>query len=233
VGLKLDVEPNVYLDDEVAIKVQMEVSSVIREISGPASALAYQIGTRSAATVLRLRDGETQVLAGLISDEERSSANRLPGLGDIPMVGRLFSSTRDNNAKTEIVLLITPRIVRNVARPDSAAQPEPAGSEASVGALPLQLRRSAPRTLALSGSGAGRAAAPAAPAAPALAPAPAQAQPAERDEAAAQDGDDDQPQRAPAATSAAVVTPTPVAAPPAATSSVPLTPVAPLNTPAP
>ena len=155
VGLKLDVEPNVYLDDEVGIKVQMEVSSVTREVTGPAGSLAYQIGTRSAATVLRLRDGETQVLAGLISDEERSSANRLPGLGDIPALGRLFSSNRDNNSKTEIVLLITPRIVRNVARPDANAFSEPAGSEADVGAPPIQLKRSAPRTLSLSSGGAG------------------------------------------------------------------------------
>ncbi|MDP3167043.1 MAG: secretin and TonB N-terminal domain-containing protein [Hydrogenophaga sp.] len=155
VGLKLDVEPNVYLDDEVGIKVQMEVSSVTREVTGPAGSLAYQIGTRSAATVLRLRDGETQVLAGLISDEERSSANRLPGLGDIPTLGRLFSSTRDNNSKTEIVLLITPRIVRNVARPDANAFNEPAGSEADVGSPPIQLKRSAPRTLSMSSGGAG------------------------------------------------------------------------------
>jgi general secretion pathway protein D len=153
VGLKLDVEPNVYLDDEVGIKVQMEVSSVTREVTGPAGSLAYQIGTRSAATVLRLRDGETQVLAGLISDEERSSANRLPGLGDIPTLGRLFSSTRDNNSKTEIVLLITPRIVRNVARPDANAFNEPAGSEANVGAPPIVLKRAAPRTLSLSSGG--------------------------------------------------------------------------------
>ena len=155
VGLKLDVEPNVYLDDEVGIKVQMEVSSVTREVTGPAGSLAYQIGTRSAATVLRLRDGETQVLAGLISDEERSSANRLPGLGDIPTLGRLFSSTRDNKSKTEIVLLITPRIVRNVARPDANAFNEPAGSEAAVGSPPVQLKRSAPRTLSMSSGAAG------------------------------------------------------------------------------
>jgi general secretion pathway protein D len=159
VGLKLDVEPNVYLDDEVGIKVQMEVSSVTREVTGPAGSLAYQIGTRSAATVLRLRDGETQVLAGLISDEERSSANRLPGLGDIPTLGRLFSSTRDNNSKSEIVLLITPRIVRNVSRPDANAFNEPAGSEADVGAPPILLKKAAPRTLSMSsGSGARNAA---------------------------------------------------------------------------
>lgn len=152
VGLKLDVEPNVYLEDEVSIKVQMEVSSVVREVAGPANSLAYQIGTRSANTVLRLRDGETQVLAGLISDEERSSANRLPGLGDVPLLGRLFSSQRDNNSKTEIVLLITPRVVRNITRTDSGLEAEPAGSESNIGARPL-LIRSAPRAVSLSSRG--------------------------------------------------------------------------------
>src|SRR5471032_801436 len=78
VGLKLDVEPNIYLDDEVAIKINLEVSSVVKEITSKSGTLAYQIGTRSAATVLRLKDGETQVLAGLISDEDRTTANKVP-----------------------------------------------------------------------------------------------------------------------------------------------------------
>lgn len=165
VGLKLEVEPNVYLDDDVAIKIGLEVSSIAREIPGPGNSLAYQVGTRSAATVLRLRNGETQVLAGLISDEERSSANRVPGLGDIPMLGRLFSSQRDNNSKTEIVLLITPRIVRNVARPPAESVTVPAGSEGAVGAPALQLLRTEPRSVSLSSSPAGGAA-PARPPAP-------------------------------------------------------------------
>jgi general secretion pathway protein D len=225
VGLKLDVEPNVYLDDEVGIKVQLEVSSVIREVTGPSNSLAYQIGTRSAGTVLRLRDGETQVLAGLINDEERSSANRLPGLGDIPAIGRLFSSTRDNNSKTEIVLLITPRIVRNVARPDSNAFNEPAGSEASVGAPPLQLKSTAPRTLSLSGGAAPRAAAaPPSTPRPADTPAPTAADaPATADEAPAEPRDPPSAAPAPAPGSPAA----PPAAP-SAPSSVILTPVAPL-----
>lgn len=150
VGLKLDVEPNIYLDDEVSIKIGLEVSSIAKEISGPAGSLAYQVGTRSASTVLRLKNGETQVLAGLISDEERSSANRLPGLGDIPLLGRLFSSQRDNSSKTEIVLLITPRIVRNLARPEGLSTNVAAGSESSVGAPALQVRTAEPRGLSLS-----------------------------------------------------------------------------------
>ena len=150
VGLKLDVEPNIYLDDDVSIKVGLEVSSIVKEVSGPAASLAYQIGTRSAATVLRLKNGETQVLAGLISDEERSSANKLPGLGDIPGIGRLFSSQSDNNSKTEIVLLITPRVVRNLARPDAATATWPAGSESTVGTPALQVKKAGPREMSLS-----------------------------------------------------------------------------------
>lgn len=152
VGLKLDVEPNVYLDDEVGIRVGLEVSSVVKDVSGPAGSQAYQIGTRTAATVLRLKNGETQVLAGLISDEERSSANRLPGLGDVPVLGRLFSSQSDSKNKTEIILLITPRIVRNLAQPPGGGISVPAGSENAVGAAPLQIQRADPRTLSLSSS---------------------------------------------------------------------------------
>ena len=86
VGLKLEVEPLIYLEDEVGIKVALEVSNIAREIrTVGSSTLAYQIGTRNAATMLRLRDGETQILAGLISDEDRKSADRVPGLGDLPV----------------------------------------------------------------------------------------------------------------------------------------------------
>jgi len=134
VGLKLEVEPLIYLDDEVGIRVGLEVSNVAREVRGTATGtLTYQIGTRNAATVLRLRDGETQVLAGLISDEDRRSASRVPGLGDLPTLGRLFSSTRDSTAKTEIVLLITPRLVRTLARPEVRSAEFAAGTEASTG----------------------------------------------------------------------------------------------------
>jgi general secretion pathway protein D len=117
VGLKLDVEPIVYLDDEVGIKVGLEVSRIVREIRSTSGTLVYQIGTRNANTLLRLRDGETQVLAGLISDEDRRVADRVPGLGELPTLGRLFSSQRDENIKTQIVLLITPRLVRTLAQP--------------------------------------------------------------------------------------------------------------------
>jgi general secretion pathway protein D len=139
VGLKLEVEPLIHLEDEVAINVGLEVSNIVREVRSTSSAssgtgtLAYEIGTRNATTALRLRDGETQVLAGLISDEDRRTAARVPGIGEFPVVGRLFSSTRDATGKSEIVLLITPRLVRTLARPDARTLEFAAGTEASTG----------------------------------------------------------------------------------------------------
>ena len=135
VGLKLEVEPQIYLEDEVGIKVGLEVSNIANVVKGNNNnTLAYQIGTRNASTSLRLRDGETQILAGLISDEDRRSANRVPGLGNLPVLGRLFSSTSDNATKSEIVLLITPRLVRTLARPDARTAEFAAGTEGVAGA---------------------------------------------------------------------------------------------------
>ncbi|MDP1524973.1 MAG: secretin N-terminal domain-containing protein [Rhodocyclaceae bacterium] len=117
VGLKLEVEPTIYPNDEISIKLALEVSSVVKEIVSKAGTVSYQIGGRNAATVLRLKDGETQVLGGLINDDDRHNANRFPGLGRLPIIGRLFSREGNNNQKTELVLSITPRIVRSLTPP--------------------------------------------------------------------------------------------------------------------
>lgn len=144
VGLKLEVEPAVHLDDDVAIKINLEVSSIVREITTASGTVAYQIGTRTAATLLRLRDGETQVLAGLISDEEREAASKIPGLGDLPLLGRLFSTQKDETQKTEIVLSITPRLVRNLERPEAAVVEFWYGTEANPRAQPLAVESITP-----------------------------------------------------------------------------------------
>ncbi|MFG6433457.1 cohesin domain-containing protein [Roseateles sp. LYH14W] len=130
VGIKLEVEPTVYANDDVAIKVALEVSSVGSAVKTASGTLAYNIGTRNANTVLRLRDGETQLLAGLISREERTSSSRVPGLGDLPVLGRLFSSQQDNHKRTELVLAITPRVLRNARRADASETELWVGTEA-------------------------------------------------------------------------------------------------------
>ena len=140
VGLKLDVEPNVFLDNEVGVKINLEVSNIVREVRSRAGGLTYQIGTRLATTSLRLKDGETQALAGLISDEDRKGAVGLPWLIDLPLLGRLFSSERNDRNKTEIVLLITPRVVRNLATGTPDRNEHAGGTEAAIGAPPLRMQ---------------------------------------------------------------------------------------------
>jgi len=139
VGLKLDFEPQVYSDKEVGVRVSLEVSSITREIAGPSGSLAYQIGTRNASTALRLRDGETQVLAGLISDDERNTAAKLPGLGHMPVVGMLFGNNSGSGSKKEIMLSITPRIIRPPAVASADTHEVYSGTESAIRARPLRL----------------------------------------------------------------------------------------------
>ncbi|PTT87029.1 general secretion pathway protein GspD, partial [Pelomonas sp. HMWF004] len=143
IGLKLDVEPTIQLDNDVVIKIGLEVSNLIRQVTGPGGTTAYEIGTRNTATVLRLADGETQVLAGLINDEDRKSGSGIPGLSRIPVLGRLFGTQTDTRNKTEVVLLITPRVVRNLAVPDASLTRLASGTDASPGAFSSLLRREA------------------------------------------------------------------------------------------
>ena len=137
-GLKLDVEPNIFREDEVSIKVQLEVSNILEQLN-VSGTVAYRLGARNAMTTLRLKDGETQVLAGLINNEDRKSFAKVPYAGDLPVLGRLFRSDSINGSKTEIVLLITPRVLRNVSRPDTVAELFTSGTEAVPGSSPLRL----------------------------------------------------------------------------------------------
>jgi len=132
IGLTLNVEPTIYLDDDVGIKVSLEVSSIISQVTTTSGTSAYEIGTRTATTVLRLKNGETDVLAGLIDNQERTSGNKLPGLGELPVLGRLFGATTDDDQKTEIVLSITPHLIRNIQRPSASDANFPAGTESSL-----------------------------------------------------------------------------------------------------
>ncbi|MEE9614071.1 MAG: tetratricopeptide repeat protein [Thermodesulfobacteriota bacterium] len=118
VGLKLNVEPTIRPNDEIDIKVSLEVSSLGDRTTTASGTVVYQIGTRNTETVLRLSDGETQLIGGLISDEERTTVKKIPGLGDIPVLGKLFSNTEKERVKTDILLSITPHIVRRLDVPD-------------------------------------------------------------------------------------------------------------------
>lgn len=139
VGLKLEIEPTVSLDDEVSMKIALEVSNVLDTITTTTGTKAYRLGTRNTSTSLRVRDGETNILAGLIQRDERRSNTGIPGLNEIPLVSKLFGASQDTDTRTEIVLLITPRIVRNLEVPGVGQQEFLSGTETSVGGPPIQL----------------------------------------------------------------------------------------------
>jgi general secretion pathway protein D len=139
VGLKLDIEPTVSLDDEVSMKLALEVSNILETITRTSGTQAYRLGTRNTSTTLRVRDGETNILAGLIQRDERRSNTGVPGLNEVPLISKLFGAAQDSDSRTEIVLLITPHIVRNIDLPGVGLQEFLSGTESSVGASPIQL----------------------------------------------------------------------------------------------
>jgi general secretion pathway protein D len=139
VGLKLEVAPRIHLDGEVAIKVDLEVSTLGAPVTSRSGTRAHQIGTRGASTTLRLRDGETQILAGLIEDSDRANAAKVPFLGDIPLLGRLFGTRSSKTERNEILLSITPRILRTVALPAQLDIEFDSGTDNDIGSLPLAL----------------------------------------------------------------------------------------------
>jgi general secretion pathway protein D len=139
VGIKLEVKPHVYLEGDVGIEMSLEVSSITSQIPGPNGSLAYQIGTRDAQTNLRLRDGETQILGGLIQDQDTRSSDKVPGLGQFPLLGHLFRNDNNKDKKTEIVVSITPHILRAPTVADSRQRNVFTGTESAVREAPLRL----------------------------------------------------------------------------------------------
>jgi len=141
VGLTLDVQPTIHDDGNVAIKVALEVSTIIKQISVPigngGTTIAYEIGTRNTSTLLELKDGETQVLAGLIQDSDQRSTTEVPILGDLPILGRLFGSKGTTRDKNEVVLSITPRVIRTWPRPSSENSEFWYGSESQSRSVPF------------------------------------------------------------------------------------------------
>jgi len=156
-GVKLDVEPRIGLNNDVTMKVTLEVSTRISDIAGPSNAIAPLIGTRNAETILTLKDGETQVLAGLVDNRDTKSIKGLAGLLNIPGLDRLTSNQKVDRTKSEIVLLITPRIVRNLPRPTNMENEYHFGTASEAGKLPVKIQRTSAQSLAIapaaSGSG--------------------------------------------------------------------------------
>lgn len=149
VGLMLKVEPRISLNEEVSVKVNMEVSSILSKETTKTGLVAYSLGTRNAETLMTAKNGETQILAGLVKRNESDSIAGLPGVSGLPVLGRLFGSNGRSNERTEIVLLITPHIERNLDLPLSAVTTFLSGTESRVTteALTLESAQAVPARL--------------------------------------------------------------------------------------
>jgi len=108
IGVNIDLTPRTHHDDYVSLQLKVELSS----ISGTGYGGLPTFGNRSVATVIRLKDGETSVLGGLIRDEERTTLDGVPGLSDIPVIGRMFAKNHKERQETDIILTLTPHVVR-------------------------------------------------------------------------------------------------------------------------
>jgi len=137
VGLTLEVEPQIYSDNDVGIGINLIVSSIASTVK-VGDTIAYELRNRNATTKLQLKDGETQILAGLINDAESRSATSVPGLGDIPIIGRLFSNNHTEKDKSELVMSITPHVIRAKARPPGENTEFWYGTESRSGLQPLR-----------------------------------------------------------------------------------------------
>ncbi|NBQ69221.1 MAG: general secretion pathway protein GspD [Nitrosomonadaceae bacterium] len=155
-GVKLDVEPRIGLNDDVTLKVTLEVSSLLGTISNDKGATAPRVGTRNAETLLTLKDGETQVIAGLLDNRERKSAKGLAGLLNIPGLDRLTSNQDIERTKNEVILLITPRIIRNIPRPTNLESEYHFGTASEAGKLPVAINKTAAQSLSIAPAGSGR-----------------------------------------------------------------------------
>lgn len=137
VGIKLTIEPNIHLTNDVTMKLNLEVTSLGDLVNLGNGQQQFRFGNRNTETVLNVRDGETVVISGLVREDERTTTNKIPGLGDIPLIGRLFSNVEKNKAKTDIVMTITPRIIRTFETPEKPLQSFWSGTEETYSTRPL------------------------------------------------------------------------------------------------
>ena len=142
IGVNIGITPRIHHDDNVSLGIEIEISNV----AGTGYADVPQFGSREISTTIRLMDGETSILAGLIRDEEREVIEGIPGLSSVPVLGRIFGRTRTTTTETDIVLTLTPHILSGLELDEEDLLPFRVNSDlasAASGALtqpPLQQR---------------------------------------------------------------------------------------------
>jgi general secretion pathway protein D len=134
VGLKLTLTPTIHLNGEVTVELNFEISSVGAPIAGVAGGqLLPPVNTRNLDTFIKVKNGETRLLGGLLQTTDSSANNRVPFLSDIPFLGRLFVSGDQSQTRTDVLISLTPRIVKILDRPEAELESFSSGTADSFG----------------------------------------------------------------------------------------------------
>ncbi len=129
VGIKIEMEPRVHHNKEVSLKLTIEVSNLNGTAPGTTQPI---IGTRTISSNIRLKDGETNFLAGLFRNDKSRNTDTIPFLGDIPLLGRLFSHKKTSDSTTDLVLTLTPHIIRIPDITEEDLTPVYVGTDANI-----------------------------------------------------------------------------------------------------
>ena len=145
VGIKVEVEPRVHHNKEVTLKLLLEISNISGYVPVQGGPAQPQIGTRTITSTIRLKDGETNFLAGLIRRDSSRTRDTIPFLGDIPLVGPLFSNNKFEDKSTDIYMTLTPHIIRAPQITDEDLTPIWVGTENNVSFSGLNVRLESPQ----------------------------------------------------------------------------------------
>jgi general secretion pathway protein D len=143
IGVNIDITPRTHHDDDVSLALKVVVTSQ----SGTGFGGLPTFGNREITTSIRLRDGETNLLAGLIRDDERTLLEGVPGLSDLPVVGRLFAHNRKETQQTDIVLTLTPHIIRILDLNQDDLRPFRVSTDANAPLIDLPIIQTPPVTI--------------------------------------------------------------------------------------
>ena len=143
IGVNLDITPRTHHDDDVSLALKVVVTSQL----GTGFGGLPTFGNREITTTIRLRDGETNLLAGLIRDDERTSMEGIPGLSDVPVVGHLFARNHKDTVQTDIVLTLTPHIIRVLDLSADDLRPFRVSADANAPLIDLPIIQTPPVTI--------------------------------------------------------------------------------------
>jgi general secretion pathway protein D len=140
IGVNIDITPRTHHDDEVSLTLKIELSSISGTGTGATAGLPT-FASREITSTIRLKDGQTNMLAGLIRDEERTVLAGVPGLIDLPLIGRLFARNKKESLQTDIILTLTPHIVRTLDLTEADLRPFRTGRSGGTGGAVTPVER--------------------------------------------------------------------------------------------